>query len=371
MDFLILPKIKGGAKLKKFLRSTLFIVLFTFIFGTSTFASINNNNIIVNNPISVETTSKNVALDLISQLHQNKLISKEIKLYNFKNKENAVCFILKDNGYIIVSLEDYSISEFSLNSNNKYFTDINKKYIYNGPGEYYEKTNDVITSLINNKVVPNNDFIVDNLSLISKIKLNNKQQVYTKNSLKFEKAASVNYNSNFLPYLVPNYTYNPNGVCGSCASAMFLRYWNDHIDGRYVPSNLMTDDGVALIKTLIPDIEIGGSAALDPNYKNVGSTVDTLCAGVQKYLRNRGIVYILHSEDFSLGRIEECINNARPAIVGLSDDPTYTDHWVVASGYIILNNTTNGNLNFIQVTDGWGGQGTYIDCSYCTGNFVW
>ncbi|URZ08949.1 hypothetical protein [Clostridium felsineum] len=355
--------------MKKFFKSALFASIFIFIFSTSAFASVINNKPITNNTINTiykETTAKNIALKFISNLHENKKIGKEIKLYNFQDKENSVCFILKNGGYIIVSLEDYSIPEFSITSTNRYFTNTNKKYIYNGPGEYYQKNNNTVISLINNKLVTNQVSIVDKLSLVSKSNVNTKKQLGINNISE----SSVTYNSNFLPHLVPSYTYNPNGVCGSTAAAMFVEYWNDYIDGRWVPTELQSGDGTLLIKALIPYCQIDGSAALDPTHTSLGSGADNLANGIHDYLNSKGVQQSMYWENFNINRVEDCINNKIPAMITLANHPVYGNHVVVASGYIILNNTLNGTINFIQVSDGWGGQGTYVASTYCD-KVVW
>lgn len=118
-----------------------------------------------------------------------------------------------------------------------------------------------------------------------------------------------------LKYSLLNYSYNPNGVCGSCAAAIFLRYWSDHINSKYVSSNLKTSDGVKLIKYLIPYNE--GKPYVDPNINSPGTSPASLTSGIQNYLKGRGVTDTMHVEPINFSRVSERISNNRPLIVGL------------------------------------------------------
>jgi len=91
------------------------------------------------------------------------------------------------------NIDDYSVPEFSPTSPNKYYkTDVKIKYYYNGPGVYLAEEGTEIRDL------------------------------------KLKKSLGT----------VPNDSYNPNGICGSTASAMMLRYLDTYFPGDNVPSSL-------------------------------------------------------------------------------------------------------------------------------------
>ncbi|WP_354087050.1 C39 family peptidase [Clostridium algidicarnis] len=151
----------------------------------------------------------------------------------------------------------------------------------------------------------------------------------------------------YLKGALHNYSYNPNGICGSTAAAMFLRYWDTWHNGNYVPSNLQTSNGEALIKRLVQYID--------------GSSPDELKDGIQSYLRSQGVNDYMYSETYCNYRVQERIDNNKPFILGLTNHPTYNEHWVTAYGYFV----ELGRFKYIIVNNGWGGSGVYINSSYC------
>lgn len=340
--------------MKKFFSKTgILTIILTFILSTNVFAANSNTT-------SQDSRAKNIAENFVKKIDKNKKIIDEIPLYGINNNKKAILFSLKNSGYIIIDLRNNSIPEFSINQNNRYFNKKNKKYLYNGPLNYYEKKDNKIINLKTNSEIKN----TSNLKDIS-INKNNKM---LSRSVQANKTTDVsNLHEKSLKYSLSNYSYNPNGVCGSCAAAIFLRYWSDHINSKYVPSNLKTSDGVKLIKYLIPYNE--GKAYVNPNVKSHGTSPASLRAGIQNYLKSRGVTDTMHVEPINFSRFSERISNNRPLIVGLfkADGNPYGDHWVAGHSYLTVE-YVNGlieKLAYVGVTDGWGHSNVYISKDYC------
>lgn len=71
-------------------------------------------------------------------------------------------------------------------------------------------------------------------------------------------------------------------------------------------------------------------------------------------------------------KIRSYINNKKPCIVGLKQlTPKYKAHWVVATGYATYNHiqpdSTYTYAKFVQVNDGWGNKGVWINYKYTDG----
>lgn len=73
------------------------------------------------------------------------------------------------------------------------------------------------------------------------------------------------------------YDYNPDGRCGAVASAILLRYYNDHFNEAYVASKYETANGKKLINRLTN------------KFLGTGTTYSELQSGINEYLSNRGI----------------------------------------------------------------------------------
>lgn len=51
-------------------------------------------------------------------------------------------------------------------------------------------------------------------------------------------------------YATRNYSYNPDGRCGSVVYAITLRYYNDYVNQKYASKAYETPNGVKLINML-------------------------------------------------------------------------------------------------------------------------
>ncbi len=73
-------------------------------------------------------------------------ISNPVKLYNFDEEVEAVCFTVNNSGYIIINVNDLEVPEYALEVANP-FSDEKERIIYNGPLAYYIKENGKIKNL--------------------------------------------------------------------------------------------------------------------------------------------------------------------------------------------------------------------------------
>lgn len=173
---------------------------------------------------------------------------------------------------------------------------------------------------------------------------------------------------------IPNIKYNPNGICGSSASANFLAFFSWNIDSRFVPQQYQasinsTDNGVQLVKSIVPYVELDGAAALDPNNKGWSNAI-SLRDGLTKYLVNQvgyiGPTYLLDGRTdpaHSIGVIKRGV----PFIVRLHPMPDssnpYNNHWVLGVGYVYMESSPSMPL-YYRVVNGWGQNNACV-------NFGW
>ncbi|KHD36212.1 hypothetical protein NL50_10605 [Clostridium acetobutylicum] len=346
-------------KNKHFFKKTIALLsIFTIVFTSNVLAAENN---------SPNSKAEQAAKTLLVRSKINKTFVNEINLYDPNDKENGILLSLKNGGYIIVNLDDYSIPEYSFVSNNKFITDSNKKYIYLGPLNYYEKKNGTITEAKTKKIIKNipklkNDY----LDIKNTMKLNKK----TNSTYNFTDGTLISHRVNTL-YEVPNYSYNPNGICGSTAAAMMLRHFQLNYMNDSIPSNLITSDGITLIKSLVPYIQLDGAAALDPNHNSLGSNMDSTVSGLNQYIS------LYDSKDSSHIKISDVTNDQIEALAFSNDlvdlnysfvlaiyDPSkYGNHAVTGYGYIQDGNTVPYEI----VNDGWGSTDVHISSSVVSG----
>ena len=211
------------------------------------------------------------------------------------------------------------VVEFSINGNNLQNKDINTNNVYYfGPTLLYIEKEDILENVSNpNDYHEKNTFI----SLLSEeenrvAKLSNRLKVQTDIFMPLSTVWAQ------LPNPLPRYTYNPNGICGSTAAAMMLRYMDLYVNGNFVPTHLQSSDGVLLIKHLVPYID--GSTP--------GSTAGEQSAGINAYLN--GKVNYSTRVDYPYDYIfYASITQGRPFVLNLSGHPTFGYHAVTAYAY--------------------------------------
>lgn len=270
--------------------------------------------------------------------------SSKIDLYGNDDNVIAEYYDLNSLGYIIVNKNNNDVIEYSTEDNNLFITNRDQKYYYGGPLNYFVKSADGV----NLETIDTQEVISKEVAILQK----------TNESLKLPSTRSIPLQSSFTyktAYNPRTYSYNPNGICGSTASAILLMYYRDHVSSAYVPSNLATSDGVALIKHLIKYID---GATPGANYYDMTS-------GLTNYLNTRNVIFRVQRLNIVEGA-NKLYDGKKPIIVGTLNHPTYKDHWVVGYGF----NSSYGLVNYFIVNNGWGQNGININAGYVDGTIV-
>ena len=139
------------------------------------------------------------------------------------------------------------------------------------------------------------------------------------------------------------YNYNPNGICGSVASANFLQYYDDYYDDCIISEeNEYNEIGILTILT-------GMIEGVTDFETTTGSTLSKVVNGVNEYLELRSSSYRVTYNTYDAGALCQMIKRNAPVILMLSNHPVYGNHWVVATGYY----KEMGSLCTVYLVDGW------------------
>jgi hypothetical protein len=322
------------------------------------------------NHISNKDLYKGTALQLIKEMKSNKIIEKSLPLYDTKNDESAVLFDL-NGGYVIVDEATDEVSEFSLTKDNQYFKNSNKHYVYGGPTRFYEDNNGKLKNLETNKEENNVSEVEKGISdfkkNIQKNDANKKSQ-----SLKSDTtSASGDLYGTIIGGQIPNLSYNPNGICGSCAVGNLLTFFSWNINKGFIPTQYQSSvvpprNGSDFIESIVPYIE--GQASVDPNYHSPGSGPNQLQKGLTGYLRDKvGYLGPVNLYDLRTDRIQSAnqINSGLPFVLGLyeTDGNPYGNHWVLGIGYVYMDGVKTLPL-YYKVVNGWGQNDVYVSAGW-------
>lgn len=288
----------------------------------------------------------NIANEFIRNVLNKDSYNRIIELYDTNDNIKYLFFDLRQDGYVIIDIENNVVVEGGTEEN-KFIPQVDEKCYYNGPLLYYEKSNDHFVEVHSQQMVDKRD-LAESMEISKKAV--NRSKVIRGEESNIMPLANTEYDITITGTL-PNYSYNPNGICGSTAAAMFLRYLDIYVNSNYVATSLQTSDGEALIKELVSYID-----GWFP-----GSNANDMKSGLQKYINSRGISHTIVKENYSSSSFKTRINANRPVVVGLENHPTYEDHWVTAYGYYI---STTPTVAYVIVNDGWGDRGVYINPSY-------
>lgn len=270
--------------------------------------------------------------------------SSKINLYGANEQIVANFFRLKDGGYIIIDCQNNDYVEYSTESENLFIINPDKKYYYGGALNYFEEesTNtirEVTTDNIVNKKIAvleqNNEDVEMNVDIAQPY------VVFPPGSF-----------SRKLSYNPRTYDTNKTGICGSTASAILLAYYYDHINKIYVDKSLITSNGVALTNKM--------KSYIEPS--TPGSTYTSLPRGLNNYLSSRGLVKTAKKINLKEGA-EKIYSNKQPIIAGVTNHPTYGEHWVVAYGFTMKSLLVQSYI----VNNGWGQNGIVINAKYLDG----
>ncbi len=275
-----------------------------------------------------------------------------INLYDSNNNIVAFYYKLLPIGYIIIDSKTFGVIEYSVTENNKYIVDNNKIYYYSGPLEYYQsssKSDNYINDCKSNERIAKND-----LQFESRTKLEtliNKGISSTNNDLDKSLTTISATSTTSLPYATKPYDTNTGAICGATASAILIEYYYSHIDSTVALSANITSDGQILTNLLV-------------NYVPASADVIQLDSGLDLYLnsltmcsKSAGHVTLANIITSPTTKMELCIMDSKPCIIGLTQHPTYGEHWVVATGF-------QKNVEYVNINDGWGNRGVLVAYSY-------
>lgn len=308
--------------------------------------------------IIITVLSLQNTINVKAMTHETLSVSEDstIPLYNDTNEIVAFYFSLNNGGYVIVNSDGSDFIEYSLEPTNTQL-DNQKKYYYSSPCSLYEKVDD---SVIRNSA-SNDEVALDEVMFEIE-----PEDTYNKEAAKALSTTLVSTNSstvteeNSISNTTKKYDYNPDGRCGSVAGAIVLRYYNDYVDTKYVASSYETSNGRKLINLLTN------------NYLGTGTNYTSLKKGLNEYLSDSGISSRFNSltginSNGVFSKIKTLIKSNMPLIVGLTQHPTYGEHWVVGTGYSIVDISYSGNQYVVIVNDGWGNTSVRINFSYVDG----
>lgn len=255
-------------------------------------------------------------------------------LYDFNNVCRFLYVDFGENGYVIVDFESLLIVEAGM-SRNSYITN-NQKIYYTGPLSYFVKDGEEFVELYPVLTEQSSSSIntIQNCAIGAEVL----------------PLAETDY-AVTIRGTVPNYSYNPTGICGSTAAAMWLMYMDENYNDNYVAQNLESANGVSLILAIESYID-----GYSP-----GSTGEALQNGLQQYLYDRSITLTIRRSGYSSTIVKNQVSSNKPFMVAVSGHPTYANHWVTAYGYYI---ERSPNIAYLIVNDGHGGRGMYINPSY-------
>lgn len=271
--------------------------------------------------------------------------SSKINLYGKDDNVIAEFYRLKEIGYIIIDKSNNNVVEYSTENNNLFINDRNTKYYYGGPLNYFIQTSDK-TNLIK---LDSQEFVNKDAAILQK----NNESLMLSSTRNLPVDSSFTYKT---PYLPRTYSYNPHAICGSTASAILLMYYHDHVSSAYVPSNLVSADGVSLVKHLVNYID---------NDDIEGSSYSDVVNGLTRYLSTKNVISRVQRLDIVNGA-SRLYDKKLPIIVGLANHPTYENHWVVGYGL----HSVYGLIDYFIVNNGWGQNGININAEYSDGTIV-
>lgn len=300
-------------------------------------------------------------LELMNCMNCDKCIENTMLLYDTIGNEVAILYELKS-GYVIVDKCTNEISEFSLTSKCKYFENKNKHYIYAGPLSYYEENEKGKCTELTTNLVKKNEQVQEKIEL-AKVKY-----IKKKNSIKNKKnklKRSIPYKEKKIAGTIPNVSYNPNGVCGSCAVSNLLSYLYKNVDEKYISNNYIENNQVKekeLVNSIIPYIE--GEDSLNTENESEGSDENKLLQGLKDYFQDNNIEVNIKKSHLTVLKGKSIINKGLPFIMGLYSTlgNPYGNHWVVGVSY--LYKISSIIAIYYGIIDGWGNNDVYINVAW-------
>lgn len=170
-------------------------------------------------------------------------------------------------------------------------------------------------------------------------------QDYNVNQINSRISSTTGYN---ISKTFANYSYNPNGICTSVASANLLQYYDDYINDSFVEDEYEYNE-IGILTILIKKI-----SNIDNFIDNGGATLNETVNGLNSYISDIGVNYEAVSYSYDSGQICSLIKHDIPVIMFLQDisvaEGGYGNHAVVCNGYV----NELGKVCCYYLVDGWG-----------------
>lgn len=287
-----------------------------------------------------DISSSTVVQTLLEEIDEIGDYSSTKVLKDADGKERFCYLPFETGGYLIYDSKLNIIHEYSRKNGNAIVEESPELY-YLGALRYFQKVGEKYVELPTGDTIVSADFtnLADGIdrSVASKMRMRSNARVVNR--------------SNTINGTVPNYRHNPDGICGSTASAMMLRWYDIYVNQNYVPSSLESSDGVVLIDHLRGYIEGNTS----------GSTVGEVYGGIVAYCADQGVgydgSYDVVNVSYVVGRVD---TYGTPFVLGLHNHPKYKNHWVTGYGYSL-----RSSGDFAIVNDGWGDRDVEINLVGC------
>lgn len=303
-------------------------------------------------PIMAEETvnslsTEPVVTNLLSSLSESGNFS-AVRILKDANDENRYSYLpFSSGGYLIYDSKLDIISEYSTSINNDYIESTDLVY-YAGALQYFTEVNSRFVEIATGNVMGSREYFVSYANTVDSEVARN----YAKSRLYLPDTKAAHYISGN----VPNYKYNPDGICGSTSAAMLLRWYDIYKNQKYVPSSLESGDGVALIEHLRGYID--GDVP--------GSVTGDVFTGIMSYCSSQGVShpggFDGYNDNYVVGRVD---TYGTPFLLIIHNHPTYKNHWVTGYGYNI-----SGGTCYSIVNDGWGNTNISINPIYAS-QIVW
>ncbi|OBZ34740.1 hypothetical protein C7960_1298 [Methanohalophilus euhalobius] len=273
-------------------------------------------------------------------------LTSSIPLKNLEGNVEAVAFSVNNEGYIIINVNDLSVPEYSMTSENP-FVDKNKNYYYNGPLAYVEgelKSERIKTAYIYKKERVNKS---KRLSELKKI---------------FMETSNVQLLSGASGILSHSLrTWEDNNIyCGPIAAGINLIYLDDYLDNDFVASGYENQNDL---------LDFITNGYID----NSGTYAWQLRNGLNSYIEDRNLAneYSAYAIAFDYSKLMSLIDDDKPVDVSTNNHPTFDDHWIIAHGYFVQDVPYVVPQPYIVVNNGWGDNNINVLVGDYLINQVW
>lgn len=327
------------------------------------FANIPNNAFVLTDETFSETESVNPTIQyeestILTEFSKNAdviLCFKEASMLHDSQMNQRYCYIpFKEHGYLVFDVLNNVICEFSDSKDNE-IQNIPDDCLYAGPGAFYSETEHGYLDLLTNEEIlcSKQDF----LNSLLQIESQEIQIPPKRNQSRIPRIARAATTKHVISGNVPNYRHNPDSRCGATAAAMLLRWYDLYRNNKYVPKNLESNGGEALINRLWDMIK-------SDNYS--GAYPGMIYTQMMKFLRSQGVTHAGgldgYTNEYVIGRVD---SYGTPFILNLWNHPVYRDHYVTGYGYY-----SDSTGFYPIVNDGHGRQGVKIHSNYAT-TIIW